>query len=268
MRVLECRSIREQEITRLKSLSFTNLTLAVIQIGEFEENNLYLRNKKRISEELNIKMQTFWFNKEKEEVEIIKKIKELNEDPTITGIILQKPIPSNFSYAKLVEYIDPKKDIDGITSKSKEAWIGGTAFIPCTARSVLKILDYYKISLENKKVVILGTSDLAGMPLYQILKQRTTAILCNSKTEKLKEVVKSADIVISAIGKAKYLTKDYFKEGQVLIDVGTNYLNGSLVGDIKIEELEELEIQVTPVPGGVGALTPIYLFDNLYLASK
>lgn len=268
MQILECRSIREQEIARLKSLSLKSLTLAVIQIGEFEENTLYLRNKKRISEEINIKMQTIFFDKEKEEIEIIKTIEALNKDPAITGIILQKPIPSKFSYAKLVEYIDPKKDVDGVTSKSKENWIRNTSFIPCTARSVLKILDYYKISLENKKIVILGTSDLAGMPLYQILKEKTTTILCNSKTEKLKEVVKSADIVISAIGKAKYLTKDYFKEGQVLIDVGTNYLEGHLVGDIKIEDLEELEIQVTPVPGGVGALTPIYLFDNLYLASK
>lgn len=268
MQILECKSIKNQEMTRLKTLPLQALTLAVVQIGEFEENTLYLRNKKRISEELNIKMQTIFFDEEEEEKEIINAIKELNEDPTITGIILQKPVSSKFSYTKLVEYIDPKKDIDGVTSQSKENWTTGTSFIPCTARSVLKILDYYKISLHNKKIVILGTSDLAGLPLYQILKEKTTTILCNSKTENLKEVVQSADIVISAIGKANYLTKDYFKEGQVLIDVGTNYLDGHLVGDIKIEELEELQIQVTPVPGGVGALTPIYLFDNLYLASK
>ena len=182
--------------------------------------------------------------------------------------MIQKPILSEFSYQELLNYISPQKDVDGLTEENKKKWALGSGLVPCTARSVLKILEAYKISLENKEIVILGKSDLSGKPLYEILKEKNKVVLCDSKTKEIKKRIKKADIVITAIGRPHYLTKDYFNDGQVIIDVGTSYLEGRLVGDVNIETLESLEVKVTKVPGGVGQLTPIFLFDNLLLAHK
>ena len=268
MPVLDCRGIREQEILRLEKEISDSLVLAIIQIGSFQENELYLRNKKKLAERLHVSFQAFSFSETASKQEIIQKIELLNQDPTVTGIMIQKPIPSSFSYQELVDFIVVSKDVDCVGSNSKKMWTQNENFLPCTARSVLKILDYYAISVVGREVAILGKSDLAGMPLYQFLKEKTTVTLCDSKTENVQEVVRRADIVIVAIGHAHYFTRDYFRDGQVIIDVGTNYLNGVLVGDVCFEEVCDLDVLITPVPGGVGALTPVYLFDHLYRASK
>lgn len=188
---------------------------------------------------------------------------ELNLDESITGIMIQKPIINSFNYQELVNFIDYKKDIDGLTLTNQERLtLGKDCLIPCTVRAVLKILDEYKISLENKKIAIIGKSDLVGMPLYNILKEKNEVMLCDSKIENLKDILKQADIIITAIGRANYFDNTYFKEDQVIIDVGINYLDEKIVGDVDIKSLPD-NISITPVPGGVGQLTPIYLFWNL-----
>lgn len=262
--ILECKRIKVQEKLKLKEKIVEDITLAIITIGEFPESEIYLRNKKRLAADLNIKTLELEYNHCYSKKEIISKIGELNEDSNITGIMIQKPIICDFSFQELVDYIDYRKDVEGLTTTNKDLLARGlSSIIPCTARAVLKVFEEYKIPLLNRKIAIIGKSDLVGMPLYHILRRDNLVTLCDSKTEDLKMITLDSDIVITAIGKASYFTKEYFRDGQVIIDVGTNYVNGKLVGDVNFEEIKNLDIMITPVPGGVGQLTPIYLYFNL-----
>lgn len=264
MQILECKYIKEKEILKLKELVKQNLTLAVIQIGNFKENDLYLRSKKRLAQELGIEIIEFLYQESNSKEEIIHKILELNLDNHINGIMIQKPILEKFDYQELVDYIVDRKDIDGVTTVNQERIKNNQeAIIPCTVRSVLKVLEEYQVSLKNRKIAIVGKSNLIGMPLYHILKRENHVILCDSKTENLKEKIKESEIVITAIGKANYFDETYFKDGQIVIDVGTNYINQTLVGDVYFESVKDIVSMITPVPGGIGQLTSIYLFWNL-----
>lgn len=264
MQILECKYIKEKEIIKLKKLIKHDLTLAVIQIGNFKENNLYLRNKKKLAQELGVKIIELSYQESNSKEEIIHKIVELNLDNNINGIMIQKPILEKFDYQELVDYIDDRKDIDGVTTSNQERIKNNQeAIIPCTVRSVLKVLEEYQILLKNRKIVIVGKSNLIGMPLYHILKRDNHVILCDSKTENLKEKIKEGEIIITAIGKANYFDEAYFKSGQIVIDVGTNYVNQELVGDVCFLSVKDIVSMITPVPGGIGQLTSIYLFWNL-----
>jgi len=269
IKVLDCKKIKEEELMRLKKELPPSLTLAVIQIGTFEENEVYLKNKQKLASQLGVLLSIFSFDEKSKKEEIVEKIKELNEDPKITGIIIQKPILSKYSYQELVDDIREDKDVDGLTSMSKKKWKEQCGLLPCTTKSIIKILEYYRIRIENKKIALLGKSELSTLPFYEKYKDQSKITLCDSKTENIKEVIQSSDIIISAIGKPCYFTKDYFKNGQVLLDVGINYQRGKLVGDIDFFSLEEsnLNLELTKVPGGVGLLTPLYLFDNLGYAN-
>jgi len=267
MKILECKYIKEQEIIKLKQTIKDKLTLVIIQIGDFKENEIYLKNKKRIATELGIELIELKYTEFNSKKEIIDKILELNFNENITGIIIQKPILATFNYQELVDYIDYRKDVDGVTKINQERLINNeSCLIPCTARAVLKVLKEYKVSLENKKIAIIGKSNLVGLPLYHILKDKSEVILCDSKTEKIENKIQQSDIIITATGKPNYFDDNYFKNGQVIIDVGTNYLDGKLVGDVNCSLTKD--ISITPVPGGVGQLTPIYLFWNLLEAKK
>lgn len=264
MQILECRNIKERELSRLKYEVDKKLSLAVIQIGTFLENRIYLRSKKKLAQELGIDLLEINYQESTSKEEIIKKILELNIDSKIKGIMIQRPILEKFNYQEFINYIDYQKDVEGLTTTNKNLLASGlSSIIPCTARAVLKVLEEYQISLVNRKISIIGKSDLVGMPLFHILKKDNLVTLCDSKTENLKEITLNSDIVITAIGRANYFTKEYFRDGQVIIDVGTNYLDGKLVGDVYLEEVKNLNIMITPVPGGIGQLTPIYLYRNL-----
>lgn len=268
MRLLECRSIREKELIKLKDSINTKLTLVVIQIGEYKENEIYLKSKRKLAYELEIKVIELKYNENNTKEEIINKILELNLDKNINGIMIQKPILTKFDYQELVDYIDYRKDIDGVTTVNKtHLKEDKPCIIPCTARAILKMCEEYNISLENRKIVILGKSDLVGIPLYFILRNKNQVILCDSKTENLKDKINDSEIIITAIGKANYFDDTYFKEGQVIIDVSTSYLEGKLVGDVDFNSIKR-EVLITPVPGGIGQLTPICLFLNLLEANK
>lgn len=263
MQILECRSIRKKEILKLKSAVSKSVTLVVIQIGAFKENDVYLESKKKLALELGIELIEYRYDEDSTKEEIINKILELNFDKNVAGIMIQKPILKNFDYQELVNYIDYKKDVDGVNKINQERLKDKKeCIISCTARAVLKVFDEYKISLENRKIVIVGKSDLVGMPLYNVLKRKNEVVLCDSKTVNLKDKIKESEIIISAIGKANYFDDSYFKEGQIIIDVGINYLDGKLVGDVDFNSLM-YDVSITPVPGGVGQLTPVYLFWNL-----
>jgi len=225
MKVLECKSIREKEVQRLREEDISSLTLAIIQIGKYKENELYLKAKEKLAYELGVRILSILFDEESSREEIIKRIRILNQDPSIHGIMIQKPILPKFSYQELVDVIAPFKDVEGLSS-------------------------------------------LVGLPLYERLKGNNEVILCDSKTENIREIVQSADIVVVAIGHAHYLTSEYFSSSQVIIDVGTNYLDGKLVGDVLISSLSSFSVCVTPVPGGIGMLTPVYLFSNLFMLAE
>ncbi len=268
MKVLECKSIREKEVQRLREEDISSLTLAIIQIGKYKENELYLKAKEKLAYELGVRILSILFDEESSREEIIKRIRILNQDPSIHGIMIQKPILPKFFYQELVDVIAPFKDVEGLSSYHQKRWESGKGILPCTALAVLKVLEEYHVSLFDKKIVLLGKSELVGLPLYERLKGNNEVILCDSKTENIREIVQSADIVVVAIGHAHYLTSKYFSSSQVIIDVGTNYLDGKLVGDVLTSSLSSFSVCVTPVPGGIGMLTPVYLFSNLFMLAE
>lgn len=264
MEVLDCRKIKENELLKLKNYISDKYTLVIIQIGKFIENEIYLKSKRKLLNELNINLIEINYDDTSTKDEIINKIIELNNDKNVNGIIIQKPILNKFDYQELVNYIDYKKDIDGVNIKNYERLQNNLdCIIPCTVRAILKIFDEYEINLINRNIVIIGKSILVGKPLYEILSKNNNVVLCDSKTKNIKDIIKQNEIIISCIGKANYFNFEYFTDNQIIIDVGTNYFCDKLVGDIESNSLRDLNIKITPVPGGVGQLTPIYLVWNL-----
>lgn len=268
MKVLECESIKKEEMAKLRENIASRLILVIIKIGKFIENDVYLKSLRKNSLDLGIELREIEYFKDDNSIDIISKIIELNEDENVVGIMIQKPIIDKFDYNELVNYIDYRKDIDGMTrinqlrlKNDKEC------LIPCTVSAIIKILDKYRIKINNKKICIIGKSNLVGKPLYEILKRTNQVILCNSKTDNLKAVIKNADIIITAIGKPNFFTDDYFINGQIIIDVGINVFEGKIVGDVDFSSLDK-DVFITPVPGGVGQLTPVCLFWNLVKAKK
>lgn len=266
--LLECRKMKEKMLQELKIKIKGNLTIAIIQIGNFDSNEVYLRSKRKIASILNVNILEFKYNSGSTKEEIIEKIKKLNHDSSITGIMIQKPILNNFNYQELIDLVEEEKDIEGVGKKNQiKLKNEENAIIPCTCLAVLKVLEEYRISLKNRKIMIIGKSNLVGIPLYEVLKKDNDVTLCDSKTEDLLEKIKENDIVITGIGKPHYFDENAFKKNQVVIDVGTSYCNGKLVGDVDYKKVEDI-VKITPVPGGVGLLTPVCLFENLVMISN
>ena len=204
-----------------------------------------------------------------EEVDVDAEIEKLNKDPKITGIIVQLPLPSYLNKDKIINTINPKKDVDGLTNINMLKLVKGeTCLKPCTPKGVITLLDYYNIDVVNKNVVIVGRSNLVGLPLFHLLlKKNATITLCHSKTSNLSYYTKHADILIVSVGKKDLITKDMIKKGVIIIDVGINRVDGKLYGDVSFECLEKAKL-MTPVPGGVGPMTVISLMENVYETKK
>ncbi len=247
------------------------LQLVVIQIGKFKENELYLRQKRHMASRLGILLTEIIFEETVSKEDIISKIEELNTDSSVHGIMIQSPISSNFSFQELVDTIDPLKDIDGLTTKNQQRLLYEPSFLPCTVRGILELLDFYHIPIENKKIAILGKSRLVGYPLSILLSKNNEVALCDSKTSNEIEILKNADFVFIAIGHAKWLKKEMISEKAIIIDIGTNLVDGVLVGDADFDELFGHVFGITKVPGGVGPLTVLSVYTNLldaYLLQK
>ena len=209
------------------------------------------------------------FDEKAKENVIIKKIKELNKDENVNGIILQLPIPKKFNTKKIINTISPLKDVDGLTDISQGKILGGDAtFIPCTPKGILEIFDHYKIDLEGKNVVVIGRSDLVGKPIMlECINRNATVTMCHSKTQDLKKYTKNADVLIVAVGKKHLINKTMVKKGVVIIDVGITRIEGKIYGDVN-PNVEEVASYVTPVPGGVGPMTVAMLLKNTMIAYK
>ncbi len=243
--------------------------LAVITIGDDEASKVYVNNKRKACEYVGMSFLHVCYNEKDSEEKIIKKIKSLNKDENVNGIILQLPIPEKFDSDKLLNLISPIKDVDGLTNVSQGKLLAGNpSFIPCTPKGILEIFDYYKIDLEGKNVCIVGRSILVGKPvMLECLKRNATCTICHSKTKNLSEYTKNADILIVCAGKKHLIDKNMIKKDAVIIDVGINREDGVLYGDVNPNVSEKCSY-LTPVPGGVGPMTVCMLLKNTMIAYK
>lgn len=245
-------------------------SLVVIQIGENEASNIYVKQKEKMAIYLGISFYCIKFDDSVDEQRIKEKIIELNNDENISGIILQLPIPTKYNVNNLINLIDSSKDVDGLTDINRIKLINNEkCFIPCTPLGIIELLKYYNINVTGKNVVIVGRSILVSKPLSNLLlNMDATVTICHSKTACLKEYTKNADILISATGKKHLIKKDMIKKDSIVIDVGITRENGKLYGDVDFEKAKSKVSFITPVPGGVGPMTVTMLMKNTIKAFK
>lgn len=262
----------KQEVEGLKALNYPNaIGLAVIFVGDDPASQVYVRNKIKACDEVGIKSFLCKLPAESTFDEVAGTIRYLNENPDVSGMILQLPLPKHLDENSLLDLIDPEKDVDGCHYVQKgRLWTGRDSLVACTPYGVMKLLEYYDISLQGKNAVVIGRSNLVGKPLAQLLLDANcTVTICHSKTQNLAEITSRADIVCVAIGKAKFLTSDMVKNGAVVIDVGMDRdENGKLCGDVDFDSVAPKCSYVTPVPGGVGPMTVTMLLANTVKAYK
>lgn len=254
-----------QRVAELKKKGVTP-GLAVILVGDNSASAVYVRNKKRRAEKLGINFQLIHFEKTVSEAELLNKIDELNNDQAVDGFIVQLPVPDHIDEDKVIEAIDPHKDVDGFTPISVgNLWIGTPLTKPATASGILMMLDHYNVDLDGKNVVIVGRSNIVGKPTAALMLDRNaTVTITHSHTKNLKEITSKADVLVVAIGKAKFITQDYVKDQAIVIDVGMDRdENGKLCGDVDFEDVKDKAAMMTPVPGGVGPMTITALVDQV-----
>ena len=267
------KKIREELKKECDELKEKNIypKLAVIMVGDNPASKVYVKNKSKACDEIGIKYEEYLLKEDTTQDELIELIKKLNENKEINGILLQSPIPAHLNINQAFKSITYLKDVDGFTPSSiGKLSIGEDTFISCTPYGVIKMFEEYDIDLTGKNVVILGRSNIVGKPLIQCcLNKNATVTVCHSKTKDLEEYTKRADILISAIGKSKFVKQEMVKDGAVVIDVGINRgEDGKLTGDVDFENVEKKASYITPVPGGVGPMTIAMLMNNVIKATK
>ena len=260
----------KDEVTRLKDQG-KEATLAVIQVGNDPASCVYVNNKKKACAYIGIGSESYELPEETTEDELLALIDRLNDDPKITGILCQLPVPKHINEDTIIRRISPAKDVDGFHPMSVGALcIGEKGFASCTPAGVMKLLEYSDIAVEGRECVVVGRSNIVGKPMaLMLLKANGTVTVCHSRTKNLKEVCKRADILVVAVGKPKMITEEYVKDGAVVIDVGIHRMdNGKLCGDVDYDRVEDKCSAITPVPGGVGPMTIAMLMYNCVNALK
>ena len=254
----------KENVTVLKEQG-TEVALAVIQVGNDAASSVYVRNKKKACEYIGIRSLSYELPEETTEQELLDLIEKLNEDASVNGILVQLPVPEHINPDKIIQAISPKKDVDGFHPQNVgKLVIGEKGFVSCTPAGVIELLKRSDIAIEGKHCVIVGRSNIVGKPMALLmLRENATVTIAHSKTKDLKEICKSADILIVAVGKPCFITADYVKEGAVVIDVGIHRdENNKLCGDVKYDEVAPKASAITPVPGGVGPMTIAMLMNN------
>jgi len=247
-----------------------NPKLAVIMVGDDKASQVYVKNKSKACNEIGIEFEEFILDKDIRQDELINLIEKLNNDDHIYGILLQSPIPAHLDINEAFKTINPEKDVDGFNPVNiGKLCLNQDTFVSCTPYGIMKMFEAYNIDLTGKNVTIIGRSNIVGKPLIQCcLNKNATVTVCHSKTKDLKEHTKNADVVISAIGKSKFVTEDMIKSGAVVIDVGTNRgEDGKITGDVDFENVSKKASYITPVPGGVGPMTIAMLMNNVIKAT-
>lgn len=266
--------IQSELVNKAQALKAAGLTpcLAVVLVGDDPASQVYVRNKHRVAQKVGIKTKDIHLPKETSQTELLALITKLNNDPTVHAILVQMPLPAQIDAEVVINAIAPEKDADGLhPTNIGHLFMDDPRALACTPRGIMTLLEKYQIDVVGKEVVIIGRSNLVGRPLAALmLNADATVTITHSKTKDLKEVARQADILVVATGRAEMITKDYIKEGAVVIDVGINRLpDGHLVGDVAQADLEGHVSYLTPVPGGVGPMTIAMLMQQtLELAEK
>lgn len=259
-----------EKVERLKAEYGIVPGLAVILVGDNPASQVYVRNKERSAIKAGFKSGTVRLSEAISEEELIEIIKSYNQDPSFHGILVQLPLPAHINDKKIILTIDPSKDVDGFhPMNTGHLWSGRPMMVPCTPAGIMEMLSAYEVNLEGKHAVIIGRSNIVGKPMAQLLLDKNaTVTLTHSRTRHLADVCKRADVLIVAIGQGHFVTKDFVKEGAVVIDVGMNRDdNGKLIGDVKFDEVATVASLITPVPGGVGPMTITMLLEQTYQAA-
>lgn len=236
--------------------------LAIVQVGDRPDSTAFIAAKRSFALSIGVKEVHIHFPEQIAQDELVKKIGELNSDKTIHGIIVQLPLPAHLDRDTVIESIDPAKDVDGLTSAN----IKSGRVMPATARGIGELLDFYHVELDGKRVTVVGRSALVGTPVARLCEKRGAIVtVCHRKTprDEFKKAVMNAEILIVAAGQPKLITEDMVNAGQVIVDVGINKVNGIMVGDVDYVSVEPKVAAITPVPGGVGQMTVLALFENL-----
>lgn len=265
-------SVKERVKNGVAELNSKGITvgLAVIIVGDDPASKIYVANKKKACEALGIISEEYALPASTTEEELLALVDELNHKKSINGILCQLPLPSHLDEKLIINSILPEKDVDAFhPANVGRIMIGDFDFVPCTPAGIMEMLAYENIDPEGKSCVVIGRSNIVGKPMAMLLLHKNgTVTVCHSRTKNLKEICSKADILVAAVGKAKFVTADMVKEGAVVIDVGMNRVDGKLYGDVDFEEVSKKASAVTPVPGGVGPMTIAMLMQNTLTAAK
>ncbi|MGG7058689.1 bifunctional 5,10-methylenetetrahydrofolate dehydrogenase/5,10-methenyltetrahydrofolate cyclohydrolase [Clostridium nigeriense] len=251
-------------IEKRKSKGLRVPKIVSILVGNDGGSVYYINSQEKVATSLGVNFEKILLNEDIKEDELISVIDKLNKDKDVDGIIMQMPLPRSLNENKIINTISPEKDIDCLTFVNQgKLYNGEKVFLPCTPNSVVTLLERYNIELEGKNVVVIGRSNIVGKPVAQLLlNKNSTVTICHSRTNNLKDICKQADIIVVAIGKAKFINKEFVNENSIIIDVGTSSLNGKITGDVDFDDVINKVNMITPVPGGVGALTTTLLIKN------
>ena len=254
----------KKEIIELKKKKNEIPCLVVILIGSFEPSKIYVRNKEKVANEVGIKSKILKYPADIKEQEILNKIKDLNNDKDVHGILVQLPLPKQINVKNIINSIDPKKDVDGFNPINVGNLASGyKSIVPCTPLGCMILIKKIEKKIDGKHAVIIGRSNLNGKPMSQLLlKENCTVTIVHSKTKDIKTECKKADILVAAAGVPNLVRGSWIKDGSIVIDVGINKINGKLVGDVHFDEAKEKARAITPVPGGVGPMTIACLLKN------
>jgi methylenetetrahydrofolate dehydrogenase (NADP+)/methenyltetrahydrofolate cyclohydrolase len=261
----------KKEVDQLKEEGKRIPKLVVILVGDNQASQTYVRNKERGCEYIGIVSEVIRKDSQLTEEQLIDIIKELNNDQTVDGILVQLPLPQHIDENRILDVIDPKKDVDGFHPDNvARLFLAQDSLVPCTPKGMIALLDEINYDLNGKEVVVVGRSNIVGKPVALLCLQRNaTVTIAHSRTKNLKEVCNRADVLIAAIGKAKFFNEEYVKDGAVVLDVGINRdENNKLCGDVDFESVKDKVSYITPVPGGIGPMTITMLLSNTLDAYK
>lgn len=239
--------------------------LAILLVGDDAPSRMYAHSMQKAAEKAGLDAVIHQEAADVSEDELLSLLDRLNQDPKVRGILPMMPLPQGLDTRRVLDAIDPEKDVDGLTDTNiARLYSGRAGFVPCTPRAVMAILAYYQIDLCGKNVVIIGRSNVVGKPLFQLcLNENATVTVCHTRTQDLAAVCRKADVLIAAAGKAGLVHGDMVQDGAVVIDVGINRVDGKTVGDVVYEEAAAKAAAITPVPGGVGAVTTMMVLENV-----
>ncbi|HDA6597504.1 TPA: bifunctional methylenetetrahydrofolate dehydrogenase/methenyltetrahydrofolate cyclohydrolase FolD [Staphylococcus aureus] len=260
----------QDQVEALKEKGFTP-KLSVILVGNDGASQSYVRSKKKAAEKIGMISEIVHLEETATEEEVLNELNRLNNDDSVSGILVQVPLPKQVSEQKILEAINPEKDVDGFHPiNTGKLYIDEQTFVPCTPLGIMEILKHADIDLEGKNAVVIGRSHIVGQPVSKLLLQKNASVtILHSRSKDMASYLKDADVIVSAVGKPGLVTKDVVKEGAVIIDVGnTPDENGKLKGDVDYDAVKEIAGAITPVPGGVGPLTITMVLNNTLLAEK